>query len=125
MKKKALVALAAGAAFLAATMAVPNPADASSSGRRLTQGILLGIAGAALFGAAARASIEPRYHSYAPVEGYYYYPGYAAAPAARCPGGFWSARPVAFDQWRRPVRWSKPRWVCPPRGYSSRHYYYR
>ncbi|MCC6946528.1 MAG: hypothetical protein IT539_02065 [Bradyrhizobiaceae bacterium] len=123
--KKALVALAAGAAFLAATMAVPNPADASSSGRRLTQGILLGIAGAALFGAAARAAIDPRYHAYAPVEGYYYYPTYAAAPLAPCPGGFWAARPTAFDAFGRPVRWSKPRWVCPPQGYGYTHYYYR
>jgi hypothetical protein len=123
--RKALVALAAAAAFLAATLAAPQPADASQSGRRLLQGIIIGGAAVALFGAAARASIDPRYHAYAPVEGYYYYPQYAASPLAPCPGGFWAAKPVAFNQFGQPVAWGKPRWFCPPQGYGYSYYVYR
>ena len=126
--KKALIALAAAAALLL-TVAAPGTAEAQGRAeRQFFRALGIGAAvvgGALLFGHAARAHIEPRYHAYAPVKGYYYHPSYRARPVASCPGGFWSARPIAFDRWGQPSRWSKARWVCPPRGYHSSHYYYR
>jgi hypothetical protein len=120
--KKALIAVAVAFA-LAASAVMPTTADASSRGR-FWGGVAAGVGAAVLFGAAARASIDPRWHGYAPAEGYYYYPGYAAAPAAPCPGGFWGARVVGRNQYGQPI-YGNPRWVCPPQGYSYSNYYYR
>ncbi|MEX2127506.1 MAG: hypothetical protein WD871_04615 [Xanthobacteraceae bacterium] len=121
--KKALIALVTAASFAAAA-AIPSPADAQGRAeRRFFQALGIGAAvvgGALLFGAAARAHIDPRYHTYAPVEGYYYYPQYVAAPLAPCPGGFWAYRMNSFGQ---PV--GQPRWVCPPQGYAATQYIYR
>ena len=36
----------------------------------------------------------------------------APGPVA-CPGGYWARRPVAFDAYGNPVRWSRPRFICP------------
>jgi hypothetical protein len=123
--KKALIA-AAVALALAASAVMPTTAEAQS--RRFWQGLAVGagaaIVGSALFGAAARAHIDPRWHGYAPVEGYYYYPGYAAAPLAPCPGGFWGARVVGHAPSGAPI-YGKARWVCPPPGYAYTNYYYR
>ena len=123
--KKALIALAATAALVAA-VAVPGTADAQGRAERnFIRGLGVGAAvvgGALLFGAAARASLEPRYHAYAPVEGYYYVdgPAYAAAPPIGCPNGFWGYR-VGRDGRPR----GNPRWICPPQGYYSHSYIYR
>ena len=122
--KKALIALAATAALVA--VAVPSTAEAQGRAERQffrALGVGAGVAaGALLFGAAARASLEPRYHAYAPVEGYYYVDGprYAAAPPIGCPNGFWGYR-VGRDGRPR----GNPRWICPPQGYYATSYYYR
>lgn len=119
--KKALVALAV-AATLVAAVAAPGTANAQRDFYRAL-GIGAGVAaGALLFGAAARASLDPRYHPYAPVQGYYYVDGprYAVAAPVGCPNGFWGYRVNAYGQ-----PYGKPRWICPPNGYHAQSYYYR
>ena len=122
--KKALIAFAAATALGAASLAMPSPAEAQST-RQILRGIGIGAAvvgGALLFGHAARAHLDPRYHSWAPVEGYYYVDGprYAAAPPVGCPNGFWGYR---VDRNGNPR--GNPRWICPPQGYYSHSYVYR
>jgi hypothetical protein len=122
--KKAVIALAAAAAIGAASLAAPSPAEAQST-RQILRGIGIGAAvvgGALLFGAAARAHLDPRYHAYAPVEGYYYVPGhvYAAPAPIACPNGFWAYR---VNQHGQP--YGNPRWICSPSGYYASHYVYR
>lgn len=123
--KKAIIALATAATLVAAA-AAPGTAEAQSRAERQffrALGVGAGVAaGALLFGAAARASLEPQYHAYAPVEGYYYVdgPGYAAAPPVGCANGFWGYR---VDGNGRPR--GNPRWICPPQGYYATSYHYR
>jgi hypothetical protein len=123
--KKALIAMLAAVA-LAATVAAPTTADAQGRAeRQFFRALGIGAAvvgGALLFGAAARAHLDPRYHSWAPVEGYYYFDGprYAAAPPVGCPNGFWGYRVNRAGQ-----PYGNPRWICPPTGYYSHSYVYR
>jgi len=122
--KKAFIALATAAALGAGSLAMPSPAEAQST-RQILRGIGIGAAvvgGALLFGHAARAHMDPRYHNWAPVEGYYYVDGprYAAAPPIGCPNGFWGYRVNNYGQ-----PYGNPRWICPPQGYYSQSYYYR
>jgi hypothetical protein len=123
--KKALVAVAAAAAMFSA-VALSGTAEAQGRAERQffrALGVGAGVAaGALLFGAAARAALDPRYHAYAPVEGYYYVDGprYAAAAPVGCPNGFWAYRVNNYGQ-----PYGNPRWVCPPNGYHSQSYYYR
>lgn len=126
--KKTLIALTAAIALVVSAFAGANTASAQGHAekqwlRALGVGAAVGI-GAAAFGAAARANMEPRYYSYAPEQGYYYYQGYSAAPPAPCPNGFWAARVRGYDNWGNPI-YGKPRWTCPPTGYSYSNYYYR
>jgi hypothetical protein len=76
--KKALIAILAAVA-LAVTVAAPSPADAQGRAeRQFFRALGIGAAvvgGALLFGAAARAHLDPRYHPWAPVQGYYYIDG--------------------------------------------------
>jgi hypothetical protein len=122
--RKAIIALAAAAALGLASVAAPAPAQAQST-RDILRGLAIGgaiVGGALLFGAAARAHLDPRWHPWAPVEGYYYVQGpvYAVAPPAPCPNGFWAYRINSRGQ-----PYGNPRWVCPPQGYYSTHYIYR
>ena len=123
--KKVLIALAAAAALFTA-VAVPGTAEAQGRAERQffrALGVGAGVAaGALLFGAAARASLDPSYHAYAPVEGYYYVDGprYAGPPPVACPNGFWAYR---VNQHGQP--YGNPRWVCSPNGYQASSYYYR
>jgi hypothetical protein len=121
--RKALIALAATAALLF-SIAAPAPAQAQST-RDIVRGLAIGgaiVGGAILFGHAARAHLDPRYHAYAPVEGYYYVPGhvYAGPVPVACPNGFWAYKVDRFGQ-----PYGKPRWVCSPSGYYATHYVYR
>jgi glycerol uptake facilitator-like aquaporin len=71
--KKAIFALMMATAIGAASIAAPAPAEAQSI-RQILRGIGIGAAvvgGALLFGHAARAHLDPRYHAWAPAEGYY------------------------------------------------------
>ena len=121
--RKTLIALATSAAMIAAAV---MPAAAQGHAERQffrALGIGAGVAaGALLFGAAARASLDPRYHSWAPVEGYYYVqgPAYVAAPPVGCPNGFWGYRVNAYGQ-----PYGNPRWICPPPGYYASSYGWR
>jgi hypothetical protein len=123
--KKALIALVTAACF-AAAVAVPSPADAQGRAERQffrALGIGAGVAvGALLFGAAARAALDPRYHAYAPIEGYYYVQGsvYGGPIPVACPNGFWAYKVNSYGQ-----PYGKPRWVCPPQGYYAYHYGWR
>ena len=122
--RKALIALATSACFIAAAA---SPADAQGRAERQffrALGVGAAVVGAGLlFGAAARAHLDPRYHAWAPYEGYYAFEGpvvYAGPPPINCPGGFWAYRVNAYGQ-----PYGQPRWTCPPQGYSVVHYYYR
>jgi hypothetical protein len=121
--RKALIALATAASFIAAASA---PAAAQGHAERQffrALGIGAGVAaGALLFGAAAHAALQPEYRPYAPVQGYYYVQGpvYAAAPPIGCPNGFWGYRVNQFGQ-----PYGNPRWICPPQGYYAYSYGYR
>jgi hypothetical protein len=122
--RKAVLALLTAAALGLASFAAPAPAEAASS-RDILRGLAIGgavVGGALLFGAAARAHLDPRYHSYAPATGYYYFPNqvYAAPPPVACPNGFWAYKVNKYGQ-----PYGNPRWVCSPSGYYATHYVYR
>jgi hypothetical protein len=105
--KKTILAIAAAATIAVGTLAAPTTADAQ---RCRGCGLGLGILGGAIIGGAIVANSYPRY---APAPGYVYYDGYAAPYPVGCPGGYWARRPVAFDAYGNPIRWSRARPVCP------------
>lgn len=123
--RKAIIALAAAAALGLASFA-PGTAHAQGHAeRQFLRALGIGAAvvgGALLFGAAARAHLDPRYHPYAPVTGYYYVPGhvYHVPPPVACPNGFWAYKVNRYGQ-----PYGTPRWVCAPTGYYATHYVYR
>jgi hypothetical protein len=106
--KKTIFALAAAAVIAAGTLAAPQAAQAQ---RCYGCGIGLGVLGGLIIGSAIANSATPRY--YAPPPGYVEYDDYRAPYPAACPGGYWSRRPIAFDAYGNPIRWSRPRFVCP------------
>ena len=101
----------AAVAFAVATIAA-TPADAQRRHHHRGYGpaIGLGVLGGVVAGAAIANAYGPRY---APQPGYLVYDGYNAGYPVNCPGGHWRRRPVAFDGYGNPVRWSRPRFVCP------------
>jgi hypothetical protein len=104
--KKTILALAAAATIAAGTLTAPAPAEARCIGCWIGGGIVAGaIVGSAI------ANSQPRY--YAPGPGYVVYSGYAAPYPVACPGGYWARRPIAFDAYGQPIRWSRARFVCP------------
>ena len=104
--KKALIALATVATLAAGMLSTTTPADARCRGC----GVGLGILGAVIVGAAIANSYGPRY---APAPGYVVYDGYGVAAPVDCPGGHWRRRPIAFDGYGNPIRWSRARFICP------------
>jgi hypothetical protein len=110
--KKALIAFAAAATLALSAISAPTPAQARNNGGAVAAGIIGGLAAGAIIGGAV-ANSHPRYYGYAPAPGYVVYHGYAQPYPVGCPGGYWSRRPIAFDQWGNPIRWSRPRFVCP------------
>lgn len=123
--RKTIIALAAVFALGLASVTAPSTAQAQGHAeRQFFRALGIGAAvvgGALLFGAAARAHLDPRWHPWAPAQGYYYvnHPYYAPPPAP-CPNGFW-----AYKINRRGQPYGNPRWVCPPPGYYATHYVYR
>ena len=104
--KKALIALAAVATIAVGTLGTPEPANARCRGCVVGGAIL----GGALLGAAIANPWGP---VYAPAPGYVVYPGYGAPYPVGCPGGYWARRPIAFDAYGNPIRWSRARFICP------------
>jgi anaerobic selenocysteine-containing dehydrogenase len=104
----------AAAAVLASASAfmVPSQADARCFGCAVGVGVLGGVVAGAIVGSAIANSQAPAY--YAPAPGYVAYPGYAAAAPVGCPGGYWGRQPLAYDAYGNPIRWSRPRFFCPP-----------
>jgi hypothetical protein len=107
--KKALIAFAAAATLAVSTMSAPTPAEARNNGGAVAAGIIGGLAAGAIIGGAVANS----YPRYAPAPGYVVYEGYGQPYPVGCPGGYWARRPIAFDQWGNPIRWSRARFVCP------------
>jgi hypothetical protein len=104
--KKALLALATVATLAASTFTATTPADARCRGC----GIGLGILGGVVVGSAIANAYGP---GYAPAPGYVVYEGYGQPYPVACPGGYWARRPIAFDAYGNPIRWSRARFVCP------------
>ncbi len=69
--RKLVVALVATLAIAASSLAVPGSAEASSSGRALTYGILGGVAAGALIAGAPYYAPPPPPPVYAPAPAYY------------------------------------------------------
>jgi hypothetical protein len=107
--KKVLIALAAAATIAAGTLSAPTTADARCHGCAVGAGVIGGLAAGAIIGGAI-ANSQPRY---APAPGYVVYEGYGAAYPVACPGGYWARRPIAFDAYGNPIRWSRARFICP------------
>jgi hypothetical protein len=103
--KKTILAIAAAATIVVATLSVPTTADAQRRG----VGVGLGILGGAIVGAAIVNSWGPRY---APAPGYVVYEGYGAPYPVACPGGYWTRRPL-YDGYGNQVGWSRARFRCP------------
>ena len=107
--KKALIALAAVATIAVGTIA-STPADAQRRGIGIGPAIGLGIIGGVVAGAAIANAYGPRY---AQAPGYMVYDGYGAPVPVGCPGGYWARRPIAYDAYGNPIRWSRARFICP------------
>ncbi len=107
--RKIILAIAA-MTIVAGTMSAPTAAEADCYGCGVGAGVIGGLAAGAIIGGAI-ANSQPRY--YAPPPGYVLYGGYGAPNPMACPGGYWARRPVAFDAYGEPVRWSRPRFICP------------
>jgi hypothetical protein len=107
--KKVLIALAAAATIAAGTLSAPTTADARCHGCAVGAGVIGGLAAGAIIGGAVANS----YPRYAPAPGYVVYEGYGAAYPVACPGGYWARRPIAFDAYGNPIRWSRARFICP------------
>ena len=107
--KKVLVALAAAATIAAGTLSAPTAADARCYGCGVGAGVIGGLAAGAIIGGAVANS----YPRYAPAPGYVVYEGYGAPYPVACPGGYWARRPIAFDAYGNPIRWSRARFICP------------
>src|SRR3970040_1165606 len=108
--KKSILAIAASAPIVVTTVATLDTADAQRR-RGRNAAIGLGILGGAIIGSAIIANSRPRY--YGPEAGYVVYDGYEGDFPYDCPGGYWARRPTAFNAYGEPVRWSRPRPVCP------------
>ena len=108
--KTAVLALATVATLAVATVTVPEPAQARCYGCAVGAGVIGGLAAGAIIGSAI-ANSQPRY--YAPAPGYVVYSGYGAPYPVACPGGYWARKPIAFDAYGNPIRWSRPRFICP------------
>jgi hypothetical protein len=108
--KKVLIALAAAATIAAGTLSAPTTADARCHGCAVGAGVIGGLAAGAIIGGAI-ANSQPRY--YAPAPGHVVYQGYGAPYPVACPGGYWARRPIAFDAYGNPIRWSRARFICP------------
>ncbi len=107
---KAILAIAAAATIAGTTVSAPSAANAGCYGCAVGAGVVGGLAAGAIIGSAI-ANSGPRY--YGPAPGYVEYDGYGAPYPASCPGGHWARRPIAYNAYGEPIRWSRPRFICP------------
>jgi hypothetical protein len=106
--KKILAAIAALA--MIATVTVAASTDANAQFRRWGPAVGLGVLGGIVLGSIIAQRYGPQYV----VEpGWDPYPVYRYAGPVDCPGGYWARKPIAFDGYGNPVRWSRPRFFCP------------
>jgi hypothetical protein len=108
--KKAILAVAAAAVIAAGTLSAPTAAKAGCYGCGVGAGVAGGLIAGAIIGGAI-ANSQPRY--YAPEPGYVVYGSYGAPYPVACPGGYWARRPIAFDAYGNPIRWSRAHFICP------------
>lgn len=107
--RKNLLALAA-ATSVAVTLLASPPAEARCWGCAVGVGVAAGVIAGAVVGSAIARTYGP---AYVVEPGYVAYPAYVVAAPVPCPGGYWARRPVAFDAYGNPIRWSRPRFFCP------------
>ena len=108
--KRTILAVAAASVIAAGTLSAPTAANAGCYGCGVGAGVAGGIIAGAIIGGAV-ANSQPRY--YAPEPGYVVYGGYREPYPVACPGGYWARRPIAFDAYGNPIRWSHARFICP------------
>jgi hypothetical protein len=106
---KTLFALAA-ATSMAVFLLAAAPAEARCWGCAVGVGVAAGAVAGAVVGSAIASTYGP---AYVVQPGYVAYPGYVVAAPVGCPGGYWARRPVAFDAYGNPIRWSRPHFFCP------------
>jgi len=104
------IIIAAAATIAAGAVNISTTANAGCYGCGVGAGVVGGLAAGAIIGSAI-ANSQPHY--YAPGPGYAAYPGYAEPYPVACPGGYWARRPIAFDAYGNPIRWSRPHFICP------------
>jgi hypothetical protein len=107
--RKNLLGLAAATSVAVALLA-SAPAEARCWGCAVGVGVGVGVIAGAVVGSAIARSYGP---AYVVAPGYVAYPAYVAAAPVPCPGGYWARRPVVFDAFGNPIRWSRPRFFCP------------
>jgi hypothetical protein len=109
---KKLLATVAAVGLLAAA-AVSTSTEASAQWRHGGWGwggVAAGVVGGAIIGSMIARTYGPQYV----VEpGWAPYPAYAYGPPVGCPGGYWARKPIRFDAYGNPIRWSRPRYFCP------------
>ncbi len=103
--KKTILALAAAATLAVGTLTTPQPAEARCIGCAVGLGVLGGV----IVGSA----IANSYPRYAPAPGYVVYDDYDAPYPVGCPDGYWARKPIAYNAYGEPIRWSRPRFICP------------
>ena len=106
---KTLLALAASASISASLLLAP-PAEARCFGCAVGAGVAAGVVAGAIVGSAIASTYGP---AYVVQPGYVAYPAYAVAAPVGCPGGYWARRPLVYDAYGNPIRWSRPRFFCP------------
>jgi hypothetical protein len=106
---KSLLALAAATSVAVSLLAAP-PAEARCWGCAVGIGVAAGVVAGAVVGSAIANTYGP---AYVVQPGYVAYPSYAVAAPVGCPGGYWARRPVVFDAYGNPIRWSRPHFFCP------------
>src|SRR6516164_6523683 len=107
---KTLFTLVSATSIAVSLLAAPQAAEARCWGCAVGVGVAAGVVAGAVVGSAIANSYGP---AYVVQPGYVAYPGYAVAAPVGCPGGYWARRPVVFDAYGNPIRWSRPHFFCP------------
>jgi len=106
MKKFLTTVAAVG---LLAAAAIPTSTVANAQRGWGWGAVGAGIVGGAIIGSMIARTYGPQYV----VEPGWSPYAYNYGPPVGCPGGYWARKPIAFDAYGNPVRWSRPRYFCP------------